>query len=700
MEKKFYLPDYDFELTIGKFAGQADGAAWLKQGGTIVLATAVSSPTEDFPGFLPLTIDYRELFSAVGRIPGGYFKREGKFTDKEVLQGRLIDRAIRPLFPTQYFDAIQILATVYSHDKKHMAHTLALIATSLALTLSKIPFMEPVGAVELGRVGGTWIVNPNFEETLASDVKIVVAGTHDGIVMVEGTSKELSESQFVDALFMAHEHIKKQVAWQRDIQRELNVEKAPVNDPYDWHYWTNKVEHYLTDEQVQNLFITDKVRRSEAMNTLKEGFLGSTNEEALEKNLPASFLPYLFEKVLQEKLTQQMFKLNKRIDNRDFNTVRPIVAEVGLLPFAHGSALFKRGRTQALVSATLGGGQDEVRTEDLLGDATERNFMLHYNFPPFSVGEVRSQRGPGRREVGHGYLAQSAIKQVLPHKDEFPYTIRIVADILESDGSTSMATVCGGILSLMDAGVPITGIVSGIAMGLLQNEKGEFQVLTDIAGIEDAFGLMDFKVAGTDSGITAIQMDIKHKGGLPREVFEQALSQARHARLHILQEMRKALSAPRSQLSDLVPQIVSFKIPTDKIGSIIGSRGSTIRDIIDKTDTSIDIDDDGTVKIFGAPGAHMELAVKWIKALAGQIEPGDTFKGHVKRIADFGIFVEIAPGQDGLVHISTIPRAQQPTLAKDFKPEDEVLVEVIDYDKATERIRLKFITSDKSTNKH
>lgn len=696
MEKKFYLPEFDYELTLGKFAGQADGAAWLQQGGTIVFSTVVSSPTKDFPGFLPLTIDYREMFSAVGKIPGGYFKREGKFTDKEVLNGRLIDRAVRPLFPTDYFNAIQVLATVYSHDKIHLAPVMALVATSIALTVSKIPFIEPVGAVEMGRVDGAWIVNPNFEQIQKADAKIVVAGTEEGISMVEGTAKELSEEDFIDVLFKAHEQIKKIVAWQREIQKELAVEKEPVKDLYDWNYWVDKTNQYLTVDRVRELFITDKKEREIAITALRDGFLEENAQEVEEKKIPAALLPYLFDKVLAEKLTDEMFELNKRLDNRGFDVVRKISAEVGLLPFAHGSALFKRGRTQALVSVTLGGGQDEVRTEDLLGDAIDRNFMLHYNFPPFSVGEVRPQRGPGRREVGHGYLAQSAIKQVLPDKEKFPYTMRIVADILESDGSTSMATVCGGILALMDAGVPITQMVSGVAMGLLQSKKGEFRVLTDIAGIEDAFGLMDFKVAGSESGITAIQMDIKYKGGLPRLVFEKALAQARLGRLHIMQEMRKALAEPRSQLSTLVPQIVSFKVPTDKIGSIIGSRGAVIRDIIEKTQTSIDIDDDGTVKIFGTPGTQMERAIKWVKTLGGLIEIGTIYDGRVKRVTDFGIFVEIAPGQDGLVHISMLPRDKQASMMKDYPPEKEVKVKVMDYDPSTERIRLKFADNSDS----
>lgn len=691
MERKFYLPDFDYEVITGKFAQQADGAIWFKQGGTIVLSTVCTAPSKEFPGFLPLTIDYRENFAAAGKIPGGYFKREGKFSDKEVLVSRLIDRAVRPLFPANFFDQLQILSSVYSVDKEHIPYTLALVASSLALSISKIPFLGPIGAAEVARVEGQWIVNPKYDQSVVSDVKITVAGTADGICMVEGSCNQISEAEFLDALYLAHDAIKKQVAWQKEIVKEIGEQKAEIVDAFDWSQWRDYAENYLTPAQVAPLFTADKVARGTAMKNLKDGFFEHYEKQAEELHISETFLAYVFDEVLEQVITEETFKSGKRLDNRSFDVVRPITCEVGLLPFNHGSALFQRGRTQALVSVTLGGGQDEQRIEDIMADPSESRFMLHYNFPPFSVGEVRPMRAVGRREIGHGYLAASAIKQVLPDSADFGYTIRIVADMLESDGSTSMATVCGSTLALMNAGVPISAMVSGVAMGLLRNKEGRFQVLTDIAGIEDAFGLMDFKVTGTDKGITAIQMDIKAKEGLPRNVFEMALEQAKKGRMHILGEMRKVISVPNPKVSDLVPQIVAFKVPTDKIGAIIGTGGKTIREIIEKTGTSIDIENDGTAKIFGHPGPKLDQAVKWVKTLGGVIEKGTIYEGRIKKIAEFGAFVEIAPGVDGLVHVSLMPKDLQANFQKTLKPEDQVTVEVVDYDPSTGRIRLKLL---------
>lgn len=692
MERKFNLPEFGYEVTLGKFAGQADGAAWFQQGGTVVLSTVVSAPSREFPGFLPLTVDYRELFSAAGKIPGGYIKREGKFSDREVLTGRLIDRSIRPLFPSNYFDQVQILSTVYSVDKIHGTTVLAFLATSIALTISKIPFMGPVGAVEIVRVGGEWVYNPTYPQTLGADVRIVVAGNEEGVNMVEGSAVEITESEFVDVLFKAHELIKKQVRWQKEIQAALAVTKEEIVDKIDWSHWENRAMGYLTDAAIAPLFTTDKVVRGEAMTSLKNGFFEQHEKEAEELNISKTHLEYVFDEALEKKITNRIFATGRRVDLRDFETVRPISVEVGLLPFNHGSALFTRGRTQALISVTLGGGDDVQRMEGLMDEVEDGSFMLHYNFPPFSVGEVKAMRAPGRREIGHGNLAMSAIKPMLPAKDAFPYTIRIVADILESDGSSSMATVCGSTMGLMDAGVPIKHMVSGVAMGLLSHE-GRFQVLTDIAGIEDAFGLMDFKVAGTERGITAIQMDIKYKGGLPREVFEMALAQANRGRMHILGEMRKVMTTPNTKLSELVPQVVTFKVLSDKIGAIIGSGGKTIKDIIEKTGTKIDIESDGTVKIYGQPGPKLDQAINWVKTLGGVIEKGTIYQGRIKKFAEFGMFVEIAPGVDGLVHISAIEKEKQKDFAKYFDPNKPLTVEVADYDPSNGRIRLKLVGS-------
>lgn len=698
MERRFTLPEFGYEVVLGKYAAQADSAAWFQMGGTVLLATVVSAASEEFPGFLPLTVDYRELFSAAGKIPGGYFKREGKFSDREVLTSRLIDRSIRPLFPESYFDKLQILTTVYSVDKEHSPEVLSLLATSIALTLSKIPFMGPVGAVEVARVDGNWVFNPIYDQIQKSDVRLVVAGTDEGICMVEGSANEISEDQFVDAMFKAHEIIKKQVAWQKEIQAALGLTETPAVDKYGLDVWKERSRKVLTADRVQGMFKADKLERAAVQAELKELFVKTYEQEIKDSAVDPKVLEYVFDMVLRDCITDICFTREVRVDGRSFDQVRKISTEVGLLPFAHGSALFNRGRTQALVSATLGGGQDRARNDSLMGEAIENSFMLHYNFPPFSVGEVRPQRGPGRREIGHGYLAASALERVLPSQEKFPYTIRIVADMLESDGSTSMATVCGGMMSLMDAGVPVRKMVSGIAMGLLKGSNGSFKTLTDIAGIEDAFGLMDFKVAGTEDGITAIQMDIKYKGGLEKAVFVNALAAAKKARLFIMGEMKKVLAAPRGELSPLVPQFVTFKIPTDKIGAVIGTGGKVIRDIIDKTGTTIDIEDDGLVKIFGHPGAGLDQAVSWVKIISGNVEIGSRHAGTVKRVSDFGLFVEIAPGVDGLVHVSMLPRESRDKIMNTIQVGEPLAVEVADYEAATGRIRLRLAPEKKASH--
>lgn len=690
MEKKYNFAELGYQATFGKFAGQADNAVWFQQGGTVILAAVVSAPAEEFLGFFPLTIEYRELFAAAGRIPGGYFKREAKPTDQEVLTGRLIDRALRPMFPDNYFNKVVLTITVYSVDKEHNPQVVSLLAASLALAGSKIPFLSPVGICEVARINNEWLFNPTYEQALISDARIIAAGDAGGINMVEGSMHETSESEFIKILMKAHEIVKKQVAWQEEVVRDLAVAKEEIVEMFDWNLWSGYAKAILTEDRVRELFTTDRIASKQKNKELEALFLTTYASQAEELKISSTFLSYVFDKELKEAINELIFKLGIRIDKRSFDVVRPISIEVGLLPFNHGSAVFTRGRTQALASVTLGGGQDKMRIDSMMGDVS-KTFMLHYNFPGFAVGEARPSRGTGRREIGHGYLAASAIEQVLPSQEKFPYIIRIVCDILESDGSSSMATVCASTMSLMNAGVPIASMVSGVAMGLLMNKEGAFQVLTDIAGIEDAFGLMDFKVAGTDKGIVAIQMDIKHKGGLPWPVFEKALEQARHGRLHILGKMRDVMSAPNKELSSLVPQIVSFKIPKEKIGAVIGSGGKVIRDIIEKTGTTIDIEDDGLVKIFGHPGEGLDKAVAWVKILGGLIEAGSRYPGIIKRLADFGVFVEVAPGMDGLVHISTIPRDEQATFMKQCKEGDLVTVEVLDYDKSTDRIRLKII---------
>lgn len=688
----FTLKKYGLEVEIGKHAGQADGAAWLKQGGTVVLSTVCSGKTPEFPGFLPLSVDYREQFSAAGKIPGGYYKREGKFTDHEVLTSRLIDRSIRPLFPAHYFDQLQVMSTVYSVDRKHMPEPLALLASSIALTVSKVPFMGPVGVAEIARVDGEWVYNPLYDQAKNSDVKIIVAGTEEGVCMLEGCMDQVTESDLLDVIFKAHGIIKEQIDWQKSIAAELNVVKEDVQSEFDWSMWDKLSLDFWNPSRLEQIYKLHKVQRSETIKKLKEEFNDLNASLIAENEKFKREIDYSLESSFKDALTNWILNEGRRVDGRNFNEVRAISTEVGVLPFVHGSCLFKRGNTQALTSLTLGSSDDEQRTELLMGGDVESNFILHYNFHPFSVGEVRQSRGPGRREVGHGYLALSGLKYIMPDKKDFPYTIRLLTDILESDGSSSMATVCSGTMALMDGGVPIKNMVSGVAMGLLKSSDGKFQAITDISGFEDAFGWMDFKVTGTESGVTAIQLDIKNKGGLPKSVFNDALNQASEGRAHILNEMKKALTEPRGELSDLVPQIVTINIPKDKIGAVIGSGGKVIREIIDTTKVeSIDIDDDGTVKIFAGPDAELDRAINWVKTLVGHIDKGAIYNGKVRRHTDFGIFIELVPGQDGLLHISAIPKDKQQNIKQHFKQDEDIKVEVADYDPQTGRIRLKLV---------
>jgi len=510
--------------------------------------------------------------------------------------------------------------------------------------------------------------------------------------MVEGSMDEVPEGELVDALFKAHETIKELAIWQKEIRKELGLDAAPaVEDQESWKLWEERATAYLTPERIKGVFVTDKIERSKYIKELQEGFVKEHEAAIEEEGAPSKVIDYMLDNVMKKKVTAEIFAQGKRVDGRAFDKIRTITGEVGLLPFTHGSSLFTRGRTQALVSATLGGGQDEQRFDSLMNDEETGSFMLHYNFPAFSVGEVFPNRGPGRREVGHGHLAASAIRPMLPDKEGFPYTIRVVADMLESDGSTSMATTCGATMALMQAGVPLREMVGGIAMGLLRSEDGEIAVLSDISGIEDAYGLMDFKVTGTKKGVTAIQMDIKYKGGFPKEVFERALAQAMQGRLHIIGEMCKVICEPRAELSDLVPKVTTVKIDPDKIGAIIGGGGKTIKEITETTKTQIDIEQDGLVKIFGGPDADSARAIKWVKTLAGQIEEGETFEGKVRRIAEFGLFVELVPGLDGLVHVSNIPREHKRTFADEYKVDDVVVVQVLNYDPTTGRVGLKLI---------
>ena len=691
MVRKFVLPEFGYEVQIGKVAAQADGAVWMQCGGTVILSAACQAQQEDFPGFLPLSVEYREMFSAAGKIPGGYFKREGKYTDKEVLTARLIDRALRPLFPDHFFNKVQIMTTVYSTDRLNMPNTMSLVSSSLALALSPIPFLGPVGVVEVARVDGEWIFNPTYPQTQASALRMVVAGTVEGICMLEGSADGIAEHELLELFKVCHEKVKRIIAWQEEICRELGVQKALyVDKSFDWSTWEQRAVAAFDDAKLAALCTDDKKQRSTVLEQYQTDFLTKYAAE-LTDDTAKQKAAYAFDGQFKHLLTDFTMKRGKRVDGRAFEQVRPVSVEVGLLPFVHGSALFQRGETQALASTTLGGGQDEQRIEELMGEETHRRFMLQYNFPPFSVGEVKPMRGPSRRDVGHGSLASSALTCVLPSKEQFPYSLRVTVDILESSGSSSMATVCGSVMSLMDAGVPISQMVSGVAMGLFKSTTGEFQVITDLSGFEDEFGWMDFKVAGTDGGITAIHMDIKNKGGLPWTVFEAALRQAKVARAEIMAKMRTVMTQPRSEVSSLVPKIISFKIPTNKIGAVIGTGGKTIREIIEQTGTTIDIEDDGSVNIFGQPGEKMDQAVNWVKTLAGNIEEGAIYPGKVRRHAEFGMFIELVPGQDGLLHISAIPKANQRDMDKIYPLNSDLLVQVAAYDPTTGRIKLKIV---------
>lgn len=689
MHKIFKSSELGLEVEVGKHARQADGAVWIKSGNNIVLATAVSSKeARDFMGFFPLTVEYRERTSAAGRIPGGYIKREGKLSDTEVLTSRLIDRPIRPLFPATYFNEVQILATVYSSDGKYPTNILSVIGSSLALTLSQIPFLGPVGAVQVAKIDGKWKINPTFEEIEQSDTDIIIAGTKAGICMVEGHCNNASEDELVTLFFSAHEEIKKQIDWQLEIQKSLGIKKAELPSEIDWEGWKKRVKDILPSNFGDQIFAATKLERSEGLDDLKKSLIKKFEEDIKAEKVTDSVLKYVIDSIIKDMLPDLLVQKKQRVDGRPFDQIRPIFVEVGSLPCAHGSAIFQRGETQAIASLTLGTAQDAQRVESLIGGAQERLFMLHYNFPPFATGEAKPIRGAGRREIGHGYLAESSFLNVLPKQDQFPYVIRSVVDILESNGSSSMATVCATTMALMDAGVPVKDMVSGIAMGMIRDSSGKLHILTDILGMEDGYGLMDFKVTGTQSGILAFQLDIKDKVGLSKELFIQALEQARKARLFILDEMKKVLDKPRPQLSALAPRVFAMKVPTDKIGMIIGPGGKNIREIIAKTGTQIDIEDDGTVKIYAKDKDAVAQAESWIRVISGDIEVGSTFNGTIQRIAEFGLIVELVSGKDGMVHISTIARTKQQTLDRQFKIGDKLVVKVLAVDRETGRIRL------------
>ncbi len=632
----------------GRWAKQAGGAAVVTYGGSVVLVTACVTETPR-PGidFLPLVVDYVEKTFAVGKIPGGFFKREGKLSEFEVLTSRLIDRPLRPLFPKGFYNEIQVIATVLSADKQNDTAILAMIGASAALTISDIPFNGPIAGARVGRIDGRLVINPLLQDFERSDMNIFVAGSRDAILMVEGEANEVPEEEVLDAIFFAHRSLVPVLELQERMAREIGKEKRAFEKKELSEEETARIAGIAADALAEAYAITGKQERHRKIEEVAEAVRSSfTEEERLEKApLIAEAFKNLEKKIVRGKILRDRL----RIDGRGLEDIRQISCEVGVLPRTHGSAVFTRGETQVLATATLGTKQDEQRIDSLLGDTTKA-FMLHYNFPPFSVGEVKMLRSPGRREVGHGALAERAVSKVLPQSADFPYTVRVVSEVLESNGSSSMATVCGSSLAMMDAGIPTTGAVSGIAMGLIK-EGGDFAVLSDILGDEDHLGDMDFKVAGTKNGVTAIQMDIKI-GGVDRDIMLTALKQAREGRLFILDRMNEVLSSPRAELSPFAPRIYVMMVKPDKIREIIGPGGKVIRGIQEQTGVKIDIEDDGSVYIATSDEEAAAKARRIIEGITKELKLGDEFEGTVVRIMPFGAFLEYAPGKDGMLHIS------------------------------------------------
>ena len=671
----------EFSLESGWIAKQSDGSVIARQGDTIVLATVCSASAKPEQDFFPMVVEYQEKFYAAGKIPGGFFKREGRPASHEILACRLIDRPIRPLFPEGYYDEVQIIVNVLSADGEHNSDVLAICASSAALHISKLPFLGPIAAVRVGRINGRFIINPSNTELEKSDLNIVVAATKEALVMVEGGAGVVAESEVIDALYFGHEEIKKLIALQEQLRDKIGVPKIKVSSVEIDASLKADITELAKDKIKAGLVIADKLMRKEHLSKTESEVIEKLAEKYPEKE---GTIKAVIHDLIAEIARKKIITSKQRIDGRNLTTVRPIECETSVLPRVHGSALFTRGETQALVTTTLGTSLDTQRVDTLL-EQTEKSFMLHYNFPPFSVGEVKFMRGPSRRELGHGALAERALQAVIPSEKDFPYVIRVVSDILESNGSSSMASVCGGCLSLMDAGVPIKAPVAGVAMGLIKEEQ-EVAILTDILGDEDHFGDMDFKVCGTEQGITALQMDIKCRG-LSKETMTQALAQAKEARIHILGEMQKNLSGVREELSPYAPRITTIKINPDKIREVIGPGGKMIQSIVSATGVKIDISDNGEVKIASSNAESRERALQIIKGITDEAEVGKIYVGVVKRIVDFGAFVEIMPGTEGLVHISQLANERVKRVEDIVREGDQVKVKVIEIDRQG-RIRL------------
>lgn len=676
IKKQIELNGNIFSISTGKFAKQADGAVMVQYGDTMVLATVVSAAEpEEGQDFFPLQVEYREKISAAGKIPGGFFKREGRPTEKEILSSRLIDRPIRPLFPDGYMNETQIIVTVYSSDRENDSDVLGGVGASAALMVSDVPWNGPISEVRVGRINGQWIINPTYKQLEHSDIDVVVAGTNESIVMVEGESKEISEADMLESLRVAHEAIKKLNQLQLELAQEAGKQKREFQ----------KTEHDADLVRDIRDLVEEKIKANNRSAAKKEERRIRRTEieqlalEALAEKYPdkESAIKEIIHEIEKADMREMILSENKRLDGRSSTDIRPISCEVGLLPRTHGSSLFTRGETQSLTSVTLGTKMDQQLIEGLLPESMKR-FMLHYNFPPFCVGEVGRVAGPGRREIGHGNLAERALKAVLPPEKDFAYTIRIVSDILESNGSSSMATVCAGSLALMDAGVPIKKAVAGIAMGLIK-EGDRVGVLSDILGDEDHLGDMDLKVAGTRDGITAFQMDIKIQG-ISFDIMERALLQAREGRMHILDIMDATLSEPRPTISQHAPSLITLTIPVAAIGAVIGPGGKTIRNIIADTGTEINIDQDGTVTIAALTKESGDRARQMIERMTEEPEVGKIYQGVVKRIMDFGAFVEFLPGTEGLVHISQLDTSRVEKVTDIVKEGDKLEVKLMKID--------------------
>ncbi len=676
------IGDTTITLETGRIARQAQGAVLVTCGETVVLVTACGTKSPR-PGvdFLPLSVDYVEKTYAAGKIPGGFFKREGRLRDHEILTSRLIDRPMRPLFPDGYRCEIQVVATVLSVDREHPSDVLGMIGASAALHISAIPWAGPIASTRVGRVDGQWIANPTSAQIEKSDINIVMSASRDAVVMVEGECEQISEEDFAEAVFFGQRAVQPLIELQEQMRKAIGVAKwayTPVEPPAGLG---ERVKAVALNGIVKACSVTEKGERYDLFDKVKKETVA-----ALVGEFPGqeAFIKTAYEDLRYDTMRLQIVDESRRVDGRDFTTVRPITIEVGFLPRTHGSTLFTRGETQAICTTTLGTSRDQQRIDGLVDEEWKR-FMLHYNFPPFSVGEVRPMRGPGRREIGHGHLAERALAGMLPSNEEFPYTIRLVSEITESNGSSSMATVCGGALAMMDAGVPIKAPVAGVAMGLI-HMGDRYAVLTDILGDEDHLGDMDFKVCGTDKGITAIQMDIKIQG-LTREVVEKALSQARIARLHVLSKMNEVLATHRGDLSKHAPRITQIKVKPDQIRAVIGPGGKMIKAIVDQTGCAIDIEDDGTVSIASPDQVSVAKAIEIIRSLTMTPEVGDKYKARVVRVEAYGAFLEFAPGKDGLLHISEFAYERVDRVEDVMNLGDEVDVQIIEVDREG-RVRL------------